>query len=146
MSNYLICTRRWPTKDQVTAADMTHSDISCGVAQLSELHRIKDARGLAASVLPNWADFCAIPYVLFSDADVCGNGERVSDLIEKNELGLCHEFGPENNPNSGNAIRLWVWQPDWEQMHKLKAKCLARKPKKKAPVKKRVVARKKSSG
>jgi hypothetical protein len=106
------------------------SMISCGVGQIYGLWRF-DARALVRETL----DWGAAMYV-FSDAQDEGNGAVLATFIRKNKLGKLVESCWEENPNSGNMIKTWIWTPDVDELRGY----LAPKPrvvlaKKKAPVK-----------
>lgn len=54
-------------------------------------------------------------FVVFSDL-VHGAGARLCKYIRDNNLGNITEIGPRMNPNTGNMIKIWVWEPPHESL------------------------------
>jgi len=42
-------------------------------------------------------------------------GRAFKEFIENNEFGTVHESGERVNNNSGNSLRMWVWEPDYRK-------------------------------
>lgn len=86
--------------------ELIESEISCGVAELSNLWN------------PTIADVMDLPveglrpaFIVFSD--VAGsNGDKLAKLIKKHKLGTLTVTRPKTNPNSGNKIKVWAWSVD----------------------------------
>lgn len=92
------------------------SHISCGVVQVAGLEAYTrvgpDLDGLLRVLGGPNAPYCCT--VVFSDADRYNNGRRLAKSIRtalQGGHGLAVRKGI--NPNSGNAIRTWVWSPNW---------------------------------
>ena len=57
-----------------------------------------------------------IPFIIFGDVDggedaICG--KHYAKVIEENKLGPIWTSSLKRNPNSGNAVNLFVWEVDW---------------------------------
>jgi hypothetical protein len=115
------------------------SNVSCGVHQLAGLVYMRDGKRVSGHKLPgsdiitDALEFVSTEYVetslingtnsdrfpskcamyVFSDADNYGNGVAFAETIKDHGLGLIVENSEvTTNPNSGNKIRTWIWQPD----------------------------------
>lgn len=94
---------------------------SCGVSILSGLSH-SPAEVIVAKVLkqrhPLDRKRIREAFVTFSDTDNGGkcSGNALYKYIKDNNLGQIHEFGPRMNPNTGNMIKFWVWEPPHETL------------------------------
>lgn len=94
------------------------SFMSCGVTMLSGL-RYSTPEEIVNKVLKERSvhDKKKIreAFVIFSDTDYTSaegrGGNFLYKYIVENKLGKIMEFGPRMNPNTGNQIKVWVWEP-----------------------------------
>lgn len=91
------------------------SYISCGVwqlygLQLQDRHHAPDTikAALARAFLDDEGPPKPGQVIIFSDADVIGNGLRVAEYITTEGLGTL-SVHKSTNPNTGNAITTWLW-------------------------------------
>lgn len=96
-----------------------YSAVSCGLAQLVDLENECDPW----KTLVNCFDYDIDTneeevgaFVLYSDANVNSNGQELTDYIRRYKLGPVAETNLKYNPNSGNQIRAWIWEPNWEAL------------------------------
>lgn len=86
------------------------TNLSCGVRLLYNLnHEIIGSRLKTALRELEGQGFA---FVIFSDADEFGNGNKLAEQIancEDKRVGEVYEVGPQTNPNSDNEIRVWTW-------------------------------------
>jgi hypothetical protein len=93
-----------------------NSYVSCGVTMLAGLHNSSPSQ-IVDKVLKerNPTDVKKIreAFVMFSDTDngALMGGNALYSYIRENNLGNIVEFGPRMNPNTGNMIKLWIWEP-----------------------------------
>lgn len=95
---------------------LQNSHISCGVQQVYSLEAYGPGERPHLYDLLMVLSGSAAPYfgmVVFSDADVNGNGEALATEITDTfgTTGLVSASCV--NPNSGNAITTWIWAPNW---------------------------------
>jgi hypothetical protein len=87
---------------------------SCGISQLAGLGE-STSEEIVNKVLIKRAstDNKTIKeaFVTFSDTYRSQYGRDLCQYIRDNKLGNIAEFGPRMNPNTGNMIMLWVWEP-----------------------------------
>lgn len=55
-------------------------------------------------------------FVMFSDAVKYGNGEAFAKIIRDNNLGGITETPEVTNPNSGNKIKVYLWEVDYKAL------------------------------
>jgi hypothetical protein len=97
------------------------SHCSCGVTMLSGLSETSPEQ-IVNKVLKQRNQFdtkkIREAFVVFSDIDYsgCRGGNELFKYIKKNNLGHIVEFGPRMNPNTGNMIKIWVWEPPHESL------------------------------
>lgn len=90
--------------------------ISCGVTMLLGLTEATPKQ-VVDKVLKERADTDAKTireaFVMFSDIDYSSRkgGNAIYKYIKEKGLGNIVEFGPRMNPNTGNMIKMWVWEP-----------------------------------
>lgn len=82
----------------------------CGVKELHELSG--DVTDLVSLSLSSQT----YPHFLITDNKSNKRGEKVADLIRKNELGNLIETPYKKNPNSGNQVRAWLFTPSWTKL------------------------------
>lgn len=54
------------------------------------------------------------PFVIFTDAIRGGVGPVLAGLIENSNLGTINTQPARRNPNSGNRIQIWIWEPNYK--------------------------------
>lgn len=96
-----------------SVSDILASYLSCGVSTLKGLSHSTPEQ-IVYKILRERAptDYKKIreAFVVFSDTSK-GPGNRLYAYIKEKNLGNIVEFGPRKNPNTGNLIKLWVWEP-----------------------------------
>jgi hypothetical protein len=98
--------------------NITASNISCGVTQLSRISEETDAAIFAV------ANYCNHPsrgqpaaFFLASDvSNVETATSRFMDEITKKGLGDVTVSRPEINPKTSNPIQVWTWTPDHRKL------------------------------
>lgn len=98
-----------------------YSNASCGISVLAGVsysypHEI--VRKILVERSDGDTKYVREAFVMFSDTDHGGakGGNALYKYIKDNNLGPIMEFGPLKNPNSGNMIKMWVWQPPHESL------------------------------
>lgn len=99
----------------------------CGVYELHDLNELAPV-DLLFGFLSEKED--NTPFVIFSDAvrDELGDafdeprGLELAKFIKDNKLGTLFATPERHNPNSGNNIILWVWEPDYDALTKWQVK------------------------
>ena len=100
--------------------NLSSSSVSCGVQQLSDLSRNQEDNIRYASQDVNYNGFSGA-FLIFSDhAHALSNGSRLAAFIKKKKLGTVTATRSKVNPNSGNAIKVWVWAVDKKAVAKFK--------------------------
>jgi hypothetical protein len=102
--------------------------ISCGILELSQLYIWPPVTGLVRTALKLYENECYIqrnmhPFVTFSDVKD-GHGHDLAEGLSK--YGLVKKSRALINPNTGNAIILYVWMPSQEYMQKVSKRTGAR--------------------
>lgn len=122
--------------------------ISCGVKQLYSLHEHDmtfDGKvtpvDIEKHIFPV-VDEGGCAFIVFSDHEKlmgesemaslenkAGNhqGRRLAAFIRENGLGTVTETSRAVNPNTGNGVRVWVWEVDWLRTRYLVSKYRERK-------------------
>lgn len=110
-----------------TDADrLLDSFTSCGISQLWHLYATAPAEAVAKIMEQrSGADRTSREaFVQWSDIDKDINGMQkengghlLAAYIRANNLGALYEMGPRMNPNTGNYIKLWVWEPPHKSLH-----------------------------
>jgi hypothetical protein len=109
--------------------DFSHCNMSCGVNQMWNLGRYKSVagfcRGLMSSMRLSFVHQSAV--IVFSDTtrvlkrtEACTEplsaGEKIAKHIREANLGSLAESESIINPNSGNWIKVWTWNVDWDRV------------------------------
>lgn len=94
---------------------------SCGVSMLSGIQEAPEEIVYKVLKMRAHTDHKKIKeaFVVFSDTDhdSCKVGGNVLyQYIKTHKLGNIVEFGPRMNPNTGNSIKLWVWEPPHDSL------------------------------
>lgn len=91
------------------------SYISCGVLQVYDLEAMSRSplldllHMLGAELVPT------VAHIVFSDANCLGNGFRLArEITDRFPRTLVGRSGV--NPNTGNRIHTWIWDPDWPEV------------------------------
>ncbi len=101
---------------------ITESDISCGVSQLSRLGRppktlIREAFDHNEAGKEWSGEFI---HLLFSDSlgrgDTLRGGQKLAEVIRKENLGRLFVTRSRKNPNSPNQIKTWMWSINWQEV------------------------------
>lgn len=101
------------------ASSVDGTYMSCGISLLNGLAGVPP-EAIVAKILKarSFHDAKRIKeaFVLFSDTEHAQGGNKLYKYIRDNKLGNIVEFGPRMNPNTGNMIKLWVWEPPHESL------------------------------
>lgn len=110
-----------PPMHQAKIGATLGTNVSCGVTFYWHLNSSNDSpeRQVAKILKERSTSDKKIreAFVIFSDtAGVNAGGSKLYRYIKENKLGNVMEFGPRMNPNTGNMIKLWVWEPPHESL------------------------------
>ncbi len=81
----------------------------CGIGELSNFTDPKNSVCYVAGEIANYR-FNGT-YIIFSRTGVSG-GKPLADYITEHKLGELTTLGAKQNPNSGNALKVWLWKID----------------------------------
>ena len=81
----------------------------CGIREISGVWNIDGPKGVLKTVHSYFRGGGSCAIIMFSDAMAYGDGAKLSAIIKKHKLGLVVETGRVHNPNSGRAIKGWLW-------------------------------------
>lgn len=95
------------------ASSVTGSYGSCGITVLSGLQRSPEdiVNKILKERAPSDSKKIREAFVMFSDIASSPGGAKLYNYIKEKNLGNIMQFGPRMNPNSGNMICLWIWEP-----------------------------------
>lgn len=120
----------------------SNSNISCGVGQLHGFSRFKTPREFIYDAFIEIDSYSGeadgeadqdTPFFIFSDVityrynneeqrrDKLLTGQRFATWLKRRNLGTVIASSPKINPNSGNKIRVWVWEVNKPALIKLLA-------------------------
>lgn len=90
----------------------------CGIAEASGLlpEGEESFHGICEAVLG--CTYLRGPLLIFSDIVARGRGKKLAAYIRRHKLGSLKESKAVLNRNSGNVIKVWIWQMDREAMLK----------------------------
>lgn len=111
---------------------LRQSDISCGVFELFDLLPFKAKyendkyiayqQSIEEYLIDTFYrceeenDVGQPAFIIFSDIYLIkpkSNGEIVANFVEENKLGEIHRSIAKRNPNTGNRIRVYLWNVNW---------------------------------
>lgn len=98
--------------------NITHSNISCGV---NELSRISEETEQAIFAVANYCNHPSRgnPPAFFIASDVSNvetSTSRFMKIVESLNLGTVSVSEPEINPKTGNPIQIYIWKPDHKNL------------------------------
>jgi hypothetical protein len=121
-----------------------HTQISCGIGQIANLYNGSVEDTVRGAWEDGYDEYDRYPIILFSDTvkltahhnlgedaeddnkllprevmdKSSSRGVRLARLIRKERLGKVRETTAVENPQTGNEIKCWMWEVDYDKLEK----------------------------
>ncbi len=102
-------------EDQVSL----HSTECCGIREADGIQGARSVEEMMLGICQSYYEESEdSAFIFFSCTTKYQKGEMLQRFIKKNNLGEVVKMGPSNNPNSGNNLKMFMWQVDQRELKK----------------------------